>query len=152
MAYHPGLRTDAGSKGAARQDCFRRCLAATGPSSQRPQKAGSMKWPKAGRPRGKKCHWTPELDELLKAAWARGGLRRGWRVIRERQPNWSQWPIRKRAATLGLCRPKPRPWTETEENHLLWSLDSNASLALIAERLDRTVGAIRQKLRALGYT
>ena len=37
-------------------------------------------------------------------------------------------------------------------NHLLWSIDSNASLALIAERLDRTVAAVRKKLRDLGYT
>jgi hypothetical protein len=35
---------------------------------------------------------------------------------------------------------------------MLWAIDSNASLALIAERLGRTVGAVRHKLRALGYT
>jgi len=35
---------------------------------------------------------------------------------------------------------------------MLWAVDSNASLALIAERLGRTVGAVRHKLRALGYT
>jgi hypothetical protein len=35
---------------------------------------------------------------------------------------------------------------------MLWAIDSNASLALIAERLRRSVGAVRQKLRALGYT
>jgi hypothetical protein len=35
---------------------------------------------------------------------------------------------------------------------MLWAIDSNASLALIAERLGRSVGAVRHKLRALGYT
>jgi len=35
---------------------------------------------------------------------------------------------------------------------MLWSIDSNASLALIAERLGRTVTAVRRKLRELGYT
>jgi hypothetical protein len=35
---------------------------------------------------------------------------------------------------------------------MLWAIDSNASLGLIAERLGRTVGAVRHKLRALGYT
>jgi hypothetical protein len=35
---------------------------------------------------------------------------------------------------------------------MLWAIDSNASLALIAERLGRSAGAVRQKLRALGYT
>ena len=44
------------------------------------------------------------------------------------------------------------PGSETEENHMLWSLDSNASLTLIAERLGRTVAAVRKKLRNLGYT
>jgi hypothetical protein len=37
-------------------------------------------------------------------------------------------------------------------NHLLWSIDSNASLALIAERLGRSVAGVRKKLRDLGYT
>ena len=35
---------------------------------------------------------------------------------------------------------------------MLWAIDSNASLSLIAGRLGRSVGAIRHKLRALGYT
>jgi hypothetical protein len=35
---------------------------------------------------------------------------------------------------------------------MLWSIDSNASLALIAERIGRSVAAVRHKLRALGYT
>jgi hypothetical protein len=37
-------------------------------------------------------------------------------------------------------------------NHLLWSLDGNASMELIAKRLGRTVAAVRKKLRDLGYT
>lgn len=43
--------------------------------------------------------------------------------------------FKKRVAVLDLCRPKARPWSETEVNHLLWSIDSNASVALMAERL-----------------
>jgi transposase len=35
---------------------------------------------------------------------------------------------------------------------MLWSIDSNASLELIAERLGRTATAVRSKLRDLGYT
>jgi hypothetical protein len=35
---------------------------------------------------------------------------------------------------------------------MLWAIDSNASLGLIAGRLGRSVGAVRHKLRALGYT
>jgi len=111
-----------------------------------------MKGQKFGNPRGKTCRWTPELDEILKSAWAQGGLRAARRMIRQRQPTWSRYSIKKRAAALELCRPKARPWTETEVNHLLWSIDSNASIALIAERLGRTVAAVRKKLRDQGYT
>jgi len=35
---------------------------------------------------------------------------------------------------------------------MLWAIDSNASLTLIAGRLGRSVGAVRHKLRALGYS
>jgi hypothetical protein len=111
-----------------------------------------MKRQKFGNPRGKTCRWTPELDEILKSAWARGGLRAARRAIRQHQPSWSWYSVKKRAAVLALCRPKARPWSDTEVNHMLWSIDSNASLALIAERLGRTVAAVRKKLRNLGYT
>jgi len=111
-----------------------------------------MKGQKFGNPRGKTCRWTPELDEILKSAWASGGLRAARRAIRQQQPDWSWHSVRKRAAVLKLRRPKARPWSETEVNHLLWSIDSNASLALIAERLGRTVAAVRKKLRESGYT
>jgi hypothetical protein len=111
-----------------------------------------MKGQKFGNPRGKTCRWTPELDEILKAAWAQGGLRAARRAIRQHQPSWSWYSVKKRAAVLALCRPKARPWSDTEVNHMLWSIDSNASLALIAERLGRTVAGVRKKLRNLGYT
>jgi len=111
-----------------------------------------MKGQKFGNPRGKTCRWTPELDETLKAAWARGGLRAAKRAIRQQQPTWSWYSIKRRAAALALCRRRAPRWTDTDVNHLLWSIDSNASLALIAERLGRTVAAVRQKLRDLEYT
>jgi len=111
-----------------------------------------MKGRKHGKPRGKSCRWTPELDELLKSAWARGGLRAARRAIRQQQPTWSWYSVKKRAAVLALCRTRAPRWSETEVNHLLWSIDSNASLALIAERLGRTVAGVRKKLRDLGYT
>jgi hypothetical protein len=111
-----------------------------------------MKGRKWGKPRGKTCRWTAELDEILKSTWTQGGLRAARRAIRQHEPTWSRYSIKKRAAALGLCRPKSRPWSDTEVNHLLWSIDSNASLALIAERLDRSVAAVRKRLRDLGYT
>jgi len=111
-----------------------------------------MKGRKFGKPRGKTCNWTQELDEILKAAWARGGLRAARRAIRQQQPTWSRYSVKKRAAALALCRRRAPRWTDADENHLLWSIDSNASLALIAERLGRSLAAVRKRLRSLDYT
>jgi hypothetical protein len=107
---------------------------------------------KVGKPRGKTCRWTAELDDVLRTAWARGGLRAAHRAIRQHQPTWSRYSVKKRAAFLKLCRRRAPRWTAADENHLLWSIDSNASLALIAERLGRTVAAVRKRLRDLDYT
>jgi len=106
---------------------------------------------KHGKPRGKGCRWTPELDELLRNAWKRGRLLAARRAIRQQQPTWSRYSIKRRAAALGLNGSRPRPWSITDVNHLLLSIDSNASLALIAKRLERSVAAIRKKLWDLGY-
>src|SRR5438105_8430972 len=83
--------------------------------SQVRNKAGPMKGQKFGNPRGKTCRWTPELDEIMKSAWPRGGLRATKRAIRQHQPTWSRYSIKKRAAILGLCRPKARPWSDTDD-------------------------------------
>jgi hypothetical protein len=115
-------------------------------------KVGHGKGRKVGKPRGKTCRWTEELDEVLRTAWARGGLRAARRAIRQYQPTWSRYSVKKRAAFLKLCRRRAHRWTDADENHLLWSIDSNASLALIAERLGRTVAAVRKRLRDLDYT
>src|SRR5512139_2020756 len=64
------------------------------------------------RGRGKSCRWTPELDELLKSAWARGGLRGARRAIRQQQPAWSSYSIKRRAAALGLCRSRAPRWSD----------------------------------------
>ncbi len=111
-----------------------------------------MKGRKFGKPRGSTCRWTPDLDQVLTSAWGSGGLRSAWKAIRQHEPTWSVHSVKKRAAALLLCRPKAEPWTQSEIDHMLWSIDSNASLALIASRLGRSAGAVRHKLRALGYS
>ena len=111
-----------------------------------------MRGQKFGAPRGRTCRWTSELDEVLRLAWAAGGLRAARREIREYQPTWTVYSISKRAAALSLCKPRPAPWSDADVNSMLFAIDSNASLALIAERLGRSVGAVRHKLRTLGYT
>jgi hypothetical protein len=115
-------------------------------------KAGRRRGRKVGKPRGKTCRWTAELEDVLKTAWARGGLRAARRAIRQHQPTWSSYSAKKRAEVLELCRQRAPRWTDADENHLLWSIDSNASPALIAERLGRTVPAVRKKLHDLDYT
>ncbi len=125
--------------------------AATSAANPQQRDNGSRKRPKYGKPRGQTCHWTPELDELLKAAWSRGGLRAARRAIRQQQPTWSHSSIKRRAATLGLRNPQARRWSTAEVNRLLMSIDSNASLSLIAERLNRSVAALRRKLWELDY-
>lgn len=120
------------------------------PSEQR-KKAGPRKGRKCGKPRGKGCHWTPELDEILKTVWVQRSPRAARRAIRQQQPTWSWSLIKKRAAALALTRPMARPWSAEDVNRLLMSIDSNASLELIAKRLNRTVAAIRYKLWELGY-
>jgi hypothetical protein len=131
---------------------FRRSTAEHGKESDLQARARLMKGRKSGRPRGKTCRWTPELDELLRSTWPLGGRRAAQRAIREYQPTWTVYSICKRAAALSLCKPKAPPWSDADVNGMLWAIDSNASLALIAERLGRSVGAVRHKLRALGYT
>ncbi len=121
------------------------------PPSEQKRKAGPRKGRKCGKPRGKGCHWTPELDELLKTSWVQRSPRAARREVRQRQPTWSWSSIKKRAAALGLTRPKAPPWSAEDVNKLLMSIDSNASLALIAKRLNRSVAAIRYKLWELGY-
>jgi len=114
-------------------------------------RAGDVKRRKLGKPRGPTCRWTPDLDEILKAAWAKGGLRTARRALRIVQPTWSRYAIKRRAAVLGLQRPRAPRWSSTDENNLGRWLEGNASLALIAKRLGRTVAAVRKRLWNLGH-
>ena len=127
--------------------------AATNPERLLPLSRTTAKRPSVGNPSAPNCRWTPELDELLKTAWNCGGLLAAQHAIRQLLPTWSRRSIERRAAELGLKGPKPRPWTETEINKLLLSIDScNVRLHLIAKRLGRSSAAIRRKLWELGYT
>jgi len=137
--------------GGCRNSATIRADAAPGRAG-RIMKAGRRRGRKVGKPRGKTCRWTAELEDVLKTAWVRGGLRAARRAIRQHQPTWSSYSAKKRAEVLELCRQRAPRWTDADENHLLWSIDSNASPALIAERLGRTVPAVRKKLHDLDYT
>ena len=99
-------------------------------------------------PRGKTYRWTPELDEVPKSAWALGGLRVARSATCQHQSTWSIYSIKKRAAALAGCHTRPRAWTQGDTDHMLWSIDSNASLTSIAERLGQTVGRFATSYRS----
>jgi hypothetical protein len=118
---------------------------------QQGNRAVGMRRRKPGKPRGPTCRWTPDLDEILKAAWARGGLRAARHAIRALQPTWSHYSIKRRAAILELRRPRPPRWSSRDEYNLERWIEGNASLALIAKRLGRSVAAVRKRLWHLGH-
>jgi len=60
--------------------------AATSAGKPLPRQRALQKGRKVGKPRGQTSHWTPELDEILRTAWSRGGLRAARRAIRQQQP------------------------------------------------------------------
>jgi hypothetical protein len=127
--------------------------AATNPEKLLPPSRTTAKRPSVGNSTAPNCGWTPELDELLRTVWNCGGLLVDEHALRQLLPTWSRHSIERRAAELGLKRPKPRRWTEIEINKLLLSIDScNAGLPLIAKRLGRSPAAVRRKLWELGYT
>src|SRR5215467_14450797 len=98
-----------------------------------------MRGRRFGAPRGRMCRWTSEFDEVLRLAWAAGGLRAAQRAIGEFQPTWTVYSIRKRAAALSLCKRPPASMVRSccQQNVLG---NRQCLLALIAERLGRSVG------------
>ncbi len=106
---------------------------------------------KLGKPRGKTCRWTPKLDEVLRTAWTKGGHLTARRAVRALRPTWSRYSVKRRAAALGLRRPRARRWTPQEDFDLAAMIEGNASLKLIANRLGRTVPAVRKHLWDLGH-
>lgn len=118
---------------------------------QRNRLVVAVKRNKLGKPRGKTCRWTPELDEVLRSAWTKGGHLAARRAVRALQPAWSRYSIKRRAVALGLRRPRSRRWTAQEEFDLAAMIEGNASLKLIANRLARTVPAVRKHLWNLGH-
>ena len=68
------------------------------------------------------------------------------------------WAVKRRAAALGLSRPKDRPWTQEEEEYLERNYH-RISIKALARRLARSMTAVRLKAKRLrlrkngeGYT
>jgi hypothetical protein len=97
--------------------------------------------------------WSPDLDELLIAAYTGKGEK--WRAFREieKRTSWPRHAIWNRARELGLCRNRPapaRPWTK-DEVEFLFTFTGTMPVAEMAEALGRTSVSVRSKLRALHY-
>jgi DNA-binding CsgD family transcriptional regulator len=96
--------------------------------------------------------WTPELDSLLEQGY-RVGLA-GQRAAIDRIQRRTGWPRQAcwdRARKLGLAQKRPtspRQWTPIEEECLI-DLAGSKNVRLIAKRLNRSVPAVRKRLRRL---
>jgi len=99
--------------------------------------------------------WTSELDSLLEQGYRAGlaGQRAAIGSI-QRLTGWPRQACWDRARKLGLAQKRsisPRLWTP-EEEQLLINLAGNKNVRLIARRLNRSVAAVRKRLRRLGET
>src|SRR4030095_6545730 len=99
--------------------------------------------------------WTSELDLLLEQGYRSGliGQRAAIDWI-QRRTGWPRQACWDRARKLGLAQKRsgsPKQWTPIEEQRLL-NLAGCKNVRFIAERLHRSVAAVRKRLRRLGET
>ena len=105
--------------------------------------------------RRRRYPWTSELDLLLEQGYRAGlpGQRAAIDWI-QRRTGWPRQACWDRARKLGLAQKRsvsPRQWTPIEEQRLL-NLAGSKNVRFIAERLHRSVAAVRKRLRRLGET
>jgi hypothetical protein len=129
--------------GLTRADCWKRLRSL--------RKAGNDNHP---APR----NWPAEVKELLREGYQQGGekKREAIKAVRNLYPGLpSNTPSRfarrqgwiPKATQIGV----QRPWTEHEERKL-WELAGYETAARIAERLGRSEGAVRFRLKSLGLS
>ncbi len=103
------------------------------------------------QPGGPNCHWTADLDRLLREAWNVGGAAVAFATITEVRPEWSRFAVQRRARKLGL-EPTSRPWSADERNLLLHAIGGANSVPAVAVMLKRSESSVRSKLRQLNYS
>lgn len=129
--------------GFIRADCWKRLRSL--------REAGNHNYP---APR----NWAPQIKELLREGYQQGGERKrqAIKTVRELYPGLPSNTPSRFARRQGWI-PKVtqtrgrRPWTEHEERKL-WELAGYETAARIAERLGRSEGAIRFRLKSLGLS
>jgi len=103
-------------------------------------------------------NWPPEIKELLREGYQQGGekKRQAIKAVRALYPGLPSNACSRFARRQGWI-PKAtqirgrRPWTELEERKL-WELAGYETAARIAERLGRSEGAVRFRLKSLGLS
>ena len=106
--------------------------------------------PDAIEKRRRQYPWTSELDSLLKQGYCFGLAAQRVAVDRiQRRTGWPRQACWDRARKLGLARKRPsapRQWTSSEDESLV-DLAGSKNVRLIAKRLNRSVPAVRKRLR-----
>ncbi len=96
--------------------------------------------------------WTAELDSILEQGYRIGAIGRHAAIRRiQKLKGWPRQACWDRARKIGLTKKRgsvPRKWSRAEEQYLS-SLLGTKNIRVIAERLRRTVGAVRTKLKRM---
>jgi len=99
--------------------------------------------------------WTAELDALLEQGYRYGRPGRHAAIDRiQRLTGWPRQACWDRVRKLGLTQKRqnpPRQWTAAEQHQLI-SLVGSKNVRCIALRLNRSVAAIRTRLKRLNQT
>jgi len=95
----------------------------------------------------KKWFWNDITDATLRRMYD-STVRGRSQEIAERL-NIPRWAVNRRAAALGLSRPKDRPWSAQEEAYLEANFHHSSTKAL-ARRLGRSPTAVKLKAKRLG--
>lgn len=103
-------------------------------------------------------NWPPEIKDLLRQGYEQGGQkkRQAIKAVRELYPGLPSHTSSRFARRQGWIKRvagggRPRPWTEYEEQKL-WELAGYESASRIGERLGRSEGAVRCRLKMLGLS
>lgn len=95
----------------------------------------------------RKWYWTEAMDAFLLHMYDSTVPGRSQEIAH--RLNVPRWVVNRRAAALGLSRPKDRPWSRQDETYLEANLH-RVSVKALARRLGRSPTAVKLKAKRLG--